>query len=106
MFWRSVVGKLAITILLLVSFVLFILSILLLELFENFHVQEAEKVMLQTASKVSELVEEHDEKSLIIEMVDRVKDQTSSVMVYFDEEDKRITDTNNPLLLDMDYLDH
>ena len=51
MFWRSVVGKLAITILLLVSFVLFILTILLLEFFEDFHMQEAEKAMLQTAIK-------------------------------------------------------
>src|SRR5699024_6305774 len=105
MFWRSVVGKLAITILLLVSFVLFILSILLLEFFENLHVQEAEKVMLQTASKVSEVVEEHDEKSLIMEMVDRVTDPTSRGMVYVDEEDKWISDTNNPLLQDMDDLD-
>ena len=56
MFWRSVVGKLAITILLLVSFVLFILSILLLEFFEGFHVQEAEKVMIQSAVKISSLV--------------------------------------------------
>src|SRR5699024_5847925 len=105
MFWRSVVGKLAITILLLVSFVLFILSILLLEFFENFHVQEAEKVMLQTASKVTLLVEEHDEKSLIMEMVDRVKNPTSRVMIYFDEEDKWVSDTNNPLLQDMNDLD-
>lgn len=43
MFWRSVVGKLAVTILLLVSFVLFVLTIFLLEFFENFHIQEAEE---------------------------------------------------------------
>lgn len=104
MFWRSVVGKLAITILLLVSLVLFILSILLLEFFEGFHVQEAEKVMLQTASKISSLVEEHDEKSLIMEMVDRVKDPTSRIIIYFDDGDMWISDTSNQYLKDIEEL--
>src|SRR5690625_2595419 len=104
MFWRSVVGKLAMTILLLVSFVLFILSILLLEFFEGFHVQEAEKVMLQTASKISSLVEEHDEKSLIMEMVDRVKDPTSRIIIYFDDGDMWISDTSNQYLKDIEEL--
>lgn len=104
MFWRSVVGKLAITILLLVSFVLFILSILLLEFFEGFHVQEAEKVMLQTASKISLLVEEHKEKPLIMEMVDRVKDPTSRVVIYFDDGEMWVSDTSNDLLKDLDAI--
>lgn len=85
MFWRSVVGKLAITILLLVSFVLFILTILLLEFFENFHIQEAEKDMMQTATKVSILVEEHDNKDLIIEMSERVKDPAGRVAIVFED---------------------
>ncbi|MBA2873286.1 two-component system sensor histidine kinase ResE [Anoxybacillus caldiproteolyticus] len=63
-FWRSVVGKLWFTILLLVSFVLFILTILLLKFFENYHVQEAEKELTQLATKVSEVMHEHTDEEL------------------------------------------
>jgi two-component system sensor histidine kinase ResE len=104
MFWRSVVGKLAITILLLVSFVLFILSILLLEFFEGFHVQEAEKVMGQTASKISLIMEEHEEKPLIMEMMERVKDPTSRIIIYFDNGEMWVSDTTNQYLQDVNAL--
>lgn len=104
MFWRSVVGKLAITILLLVSFVLFILSILLLEFFESFHVQEAEKVMIQTAVKISSLVKEHDDKELVMEMVDRIKEPSSRVIIYFDDDNIWSSDTTNNYLEDTDQL--
>jgi len=104
MFWRSVVGKLAITILLLVSFVLFILSILLLEFFEGFHVQEAEKVMIQTAVKISSLVKEHDDKELVMEMVDRIKEPSSRVIIYFDDDNIWSSDTTNDYLEDTDQL--
>ncbi len=43
-FWKSVVGKLWFTILSLVLIVLFILTVLLLEFIENYHVEEAEKI--------------------------------------------------------------
>lgn len=83
MFWRSVVGKLAITILLLVSFVLFILTILLLEFFSNFHTQEAEKDMMQTATNVSQLVQEHEDKDLVVEMTEGIKDPAGRVAIVF-----------------------
>ncbi|MBM7598327.1 two-component system sensor histidine kinase ResE [Virgibacillus halotolerans] len=85
MFWRSVVGKLAITILLLVSFVLFILTVLLLEFFSNFHIQEAEKDMMQTATNVSQLVKEHDDKDLVIEMAEGIKDPAGRVAIVFED---------------------
>ncbi|MFD1018534.1 ATP-binding protein [Thalassobacillus hwangdonensis] len=87
MFWRSVVGKLWFTILLLVSFVLFILTILLLEFFENYHVLDAEEELLQTANKVSEVVSEYDERGLIYATAGRIKDPTSRVSIFFDRED-------------------
>ncbi|RYG73639.1 HAMP domain-containing protein [Lentibacillus lipolyticus] len=83
MFWRSVVGKLAITILLLVSFVLFILTVLLLEFFENFHVSQAEKDMMQTAQKVSRMVEQYDDRELALGNTELVKDPLSRVSVVF-----------------------
>lgn len=64
MFWRSVVGKLWFTILLLVSFVLFILTVLLLEFFENYYVDEAEKGLTQLATKIANVMEVHEDKSL------------------------------------------
>ncbi|WP_188453821.1 ATP-binding protein [Virgibacillus oceani] len=85
MFWRSVVGKLAVTILLLVSFILFILTILLLEFFENFHIEEAEQDLMQTATKVSVMVEQYDNKELIHETTERVKDPSSRVVIVFDD---------------------
>lgn len=104
MFWRSVVGKLAITILLLVSFVLFILSILLLEFFEGFHVQEAEKVMRQSATKISLLVEQHDDHTLIMDMVESVKDPTSRVIIYFDDGNMWVSNTSNTYLEDVEKI--
>ncbi|SFD51094.1 two-component system, OmpR family, sensor histidine kinase ResE [Lentibacillus persicus] len=81
MFWRSVVGKLAITILLLVSFVLFILTILLLEFFETFHVNQAENDMMQTATKVSHMVEQYDDQELAFENANLIKDPLSRMTI-------------------------
>ncbi len=102
MFWRSVVGKLAMTILLLVSFVLFILSILLLEFFEGYHVQEAEKGLMQTASKISLVVEEMEDEDLVVEMAERIKDPTSKVVIYFSDETSWSSNTANSHLTNID----
>ncbi|SEA60137.1 two-component system, OmpR family, sensor histidine kinase ResE [Thalassobacillus cyri] len=87
MFWRSVVGKLWFTILLLVSFVLFLLTVLLLEFFENYHILEAERELLQTADKVSEIVQEYEDRELILDTSSRVKDPSSRVVIIFGEND-------------------
>lgn len=102
MFWRSVVGKLAMTILLLVSFVLFILTILLLEFFEGFHVQEAEKGLMQTATKISLVVEELEDKHLVVETAERIKDPTSKVIIYFPDNTSWISETDNRHLTQID----
>lgn len=104
MFWRSVVGKLVITILLLVSFVLFILTILLLQFFENFHIQEAEKSMMQSASKIGLLLEEHEDKSTIMELTEAVKDSSTKVIVYFKDGEMWESDTSNDKLVELDKL--
>src|SRR5690625_1867022 len=98
MFWRSVVGKLAITILLLVSFVLFILSILLLEFFEGFHIQEAEKELMETASKISLVINELGDEEVVEEMTERIKDPTSKVMIYFPNGHTWSSETTNKSL--------
>lgn len=101
MFWRSVVGKLAITILLLVSFVLFILTMLLLEFFENFHIQEAERDMMQTATKVSIMVETYHDRTMITDTIGRVLDPESRAIVFFDD-GAWTSDSNNSNLDSID----
>ncbi|SFA73170.1 two-component system, OmpR family, sensor histidine kinase ResE [Lentibacillus halodurans] len=95
MFWRSVVGKLAITILLLVSFVLFILTILLLEFFETFHVNEAENEMMQTATKVSQIIEQYDDQKLALQNAELVKDPVSRIAIIYGDGTFQISDSTD-----------
>lgn len=107
MFWKSVVGKLAITILLLVSFVLFILTMLLMEFFENFHIQEAEKDMLQTATKVSVMLDTYQDRDMIIDTTERVKDPESRVIIVFKDEVWTSNSNNNDLVsMNLNWIEH
>ncbi len=54
--WNSIVGKLWATILLLVSFVLFIVTLFLLEFLENFHTKQAEESLQREAATISKIV--------------------------------------------------
>lgn len=58
--WNSIVGKLWVTILLLVSFVLFICTVLMLEFLSNFNTQQAEKSLRQEANTIARIVNEHE----------------------------------------------
>ncbi len=86
MFWRSVVGKLWFTILLLVTFVLFILTVMLLEFFDNYHVKQMEDGLTKTASQISKIIENHDEhdKELGLEIAMELVDSVSSAVVIKD----------------------
>ncbi|WP_423407273.1 ATP-binding protein [Heyndrickxia sp. MSNUG] len=87
MFWRSVVGKLWITILLLVSFVLFILTVMLLEFFENYHINETRKGLTDTAEKIAKVLEDHpgQEEALGLEIAWEMVDDDSRVTVVRNE---------------------
>ncbi|KGP93171.1 histidine kinase [Pontibacillus chungwhensis BH030062] len=93
MFWRSVVGKLWFTILLLVSFVLFILTVLLLEFFESYHIYQAEKELMQTAEKVEGILDEYEERPLALSIAEKIIDPSSRIVVAFGEEDHWISPT-------------
>ncbi|MEI5907143.1 ATP-binding protein [Bacillus spongiae] len=82
--WRSVVGKLWMTILLLVSFVLFILTILLLEFFQNDHVNEVENELTRTAEKIASIIEKHDDSSLGLEIVKEIVEEPAATIIAFD----------------------
>lgn len=101
-FWRSVVGKLAVTILLLVSFVLFILTILLLEFFENFHVRQAEEDLMITAKNISQIVNRAEDRSILLELIEKVKEPSSKVIIYFPGDEQWISDTSNLILFNME----
>src|SRR5699024_4590557 len=92
----------AVTILLLVSFVLFILTILLLEFFENFHVKQEENQLIQTANKMSKIVKQQDDPESAIELINTVKEPSSKAIIYFADETKWISETTNILLLDVE----
>jgi two-component system, OmpR family, sensor histidine kinase ResE len=87
--WRSVVGKLWVTILLLVSFVLFILTILLLEFFQNYHVDEVEKELTNTAEKVARVVENHKDLALGMELGKEIIDDPVNILIVL-EDDKSV----------------
>lgn len=106
MFWRSVVGKLAITIVALVCFVLFILSIFLLQFFENMYIDEAENNMMQNAKKISHLVEQQEDIKFIEDTVELIKDPSSKVFIqypsgntwYSDSTDEALSELNSEWL--------
>ncbi|MFC5772456.1 ATP-binding protein [Ectobacillus antri] len=65
MIWRSVVGKLWITILLLVSFVLGFVAILLHQFFQNYYVTLSETRLTNQATRIAEMIENGmDEKTV------------------------------------------
>ncbi|KAB7708878.1 HAMP domain-containing protein [Bacillus aerolatus] len=84
--WRSVVGKLWMTILLLVSFVLFFLTILLLEFFENYHASEVEKDLSDTAVKISKVIADHADKKTGMEVAWELVDEPVHVIIAEDKE--------------------
>ncbi|MBO8154914.1 MAG: HAMP domain-containing protein [Bacillaceae bacterium] len=100
MFWRSVVVKLWFTILLFFSFVLSILTILLLQFFENFHVLEAEKDLMQTANKVTYIVEEYSnylrDHELMERTIEQVKDPSNRIIILYEEDDYWISSSEDP----------
>jgi two-component system, OmpR family, sensor histidine kinase ResE len=88
-FLRSVVGKLWFTILLLVSFILFILTVMLLQFFENYHISETEKGLLDTANKIAVTLEEHndDELSIGLEVSWKLVDEVTKVVIVGNDDE-------------------
>ena len=83
--WRSVVGKLWMTILFLVAFVLFLLTILLLEFFGDYHVKQIEGDLLETAQKVSYLIEANPEKEIGKEIAFEIVEHPTNLIVAYDQ---------------------
>lgn len=79
-FWRSVVFKLWITFLLLVSVVLTILTIMLLEYFEQYYKEQTETELTNTATKISEIMKEHNNQTGL-EIVRELLDPSTGAII-------------------------
>lgn len=79
--WNSVVGKLWVTILLLVSFVLFVFTVLMLEFLQNYHVQQAESSLRQTATTIASLYDEEQLDSKTKSMLEDVLPEGTNAIV-------------------------
>ncbi|SFL98871.1 ATP-binding protein [Salibacterium qingdaonense] len=81
MIWRSVVGKLWGTILLLVSAVLVLLTVLLLQFFERFHITEAEEQLTNHANVMVSLLERYNDPEGALDTVEHMADSYNSSVV-------------------------
>lgn len=79
--WHSVVGKLWATILLLVSFVLFIVTVLLLEFLDNFHTQQAEDSLRREAVTIGKLVSSHSDDAAVEVVIDDILDADTNALI-------------------------
>ncbi|WP_088007488.1 ATP-binding protein [Indiicoccus explosivorum] len=79
--WNSVVGKLWLTILLLVSFVLFISTVLQLEFLENYHSEQIRESLGQEAATIAQIFREHEGDEMAYEVIPNILDEETNVIV-------------------------
>ncbi|MEK4228917.1 ATP-binding protein [Solibacillus sp. FSL H8-0538] len=79
--WNSIVGKLWVTILLLVSFVLFVFTVLMLEFLENYHNQQAESSLRQTAATIASIVDDEQVNSISIEIIKEILNEHTNALI-------------------------
>ncbi|EIT86551.1 multi-sensor signal transduction histidine kinase [Fictibacillus macauensis ZFHKF-1] len=88
MIWRSVVGKLWLTIILLVSVVLFTLTILLTQFVGKYYDEQAEDRLTKLAQKMTELVEHYESREEAIRISSELVDAYSlNAMVIMDKKE-------------------
>jgi two-component system sensor histidine kinase ResE len=78
--WNSIVGKLWVTILLLVSFVLFIVTVLLLEFLGNFHSGTVEETLHNEANMIARIFNDHEGESTLSIVGEVLGDETNAVI--------------------------
>ncbi|MGG1675097.1 ATP-binding protein [Neobacillus sp. NRS-1170] len=88
-FLRSVVGKLWFTILLLVSFILFILTVMLLEYTQNNNIKVTKSDLTHTAEKIASVLENHpdDKFPLGLEISWEILDNDTQVLIVKNNQD-------------------
>lgn len=88
-FLRSVVGKLWFTIIFLVAFILFILTVMLLEFFENYNISETRDDLTNTAEKIATVLEAHPDMEfpLGLEISWEIIDDVTKVVIVKNSEE-------------------
>lgn len=82
--WNSVVGKLWGTILLLVLFVLFIVTVLMLEFLTDFHTEQAEESLRQEAATIGKIVEEYNQVEDSFQIIEDILGTETSALIVRD----------------------
>jgi two-component system, OmpR family, sensor histidine kinase ResE len=95
MIWRSVVGKLWITILLLVSVVLTLLTILLTQFFENFYDTQAREQLTKMADRIVLIMEKDSNKEEAIQITSEMAEAYSMSIMIIDEKQKSFMSTKS-----------
>ena len=80
--WNSIVGKLWATILLLVTFILFIVTALLLEFLDNFHTEQAQNSLEREAFTIAKIVWQHEGQSSMVPIVSRHFGRTRQMHLF------------------------
>lgn len=79
--WNSIVGKLWVTILLLVSFVLFVFTVLMLEFLQNYHMQQAESSLRQTAATIASILDENETVEATSELLADIFPESTNALI-------------------------
>lgn len=77
----SIVGKLWGTILLLVSFVLFIFTMFMLEFLENYHYEQSEVSLRQTAAAIASIMDEEELDDKQFAIISELLTETTNVLI-------------------------
>ena len=77
----SIVGKLWVTILLLVSFVLFIFTVFMLEFLESYHNEQSEVSLRQTAAAIASIVDEDELDDKQFAIISELLTETTNVLI-------------------------
>ncbi|MEG0449729.1 MAG: histidine kinase, partial [Lysinibacillus sp.] len=85
--WNSVVGKLWVTILLLVSFVLFVFTVLMLEFLQNYHMQQAEISLRQTAATVASIIDDNETAEATSELLTDILPNSTNALIAVSNND-------------------
>ncbi|MFD0048543.1 ATP-binding protein [Actinomycetes bacterium NPDC127524] len=86
MFWRSVVGKLWITILLLVSLVLSILTVLLMQFFENFQIDQVENDLTKSAERIVKVIHDNPDTDQVLQIASDMVGKETKMLVLNNKE--------------------
>lgn len=82
--WSGVVGKLWGTILLLVSFVLFVFTVLMLEFLQNYHMQQVETSLRQTATAIESIVGDADKADTTASIIQDILPANTNALIAVD----------------------